>query len=427
MKQIRRFYTFLLVLLYSFAGAQDAENVRMTLNALCATDMHGRGYVNHGDSLAADYIAGRFATENALAFNGTYFQNFSFNINTFPEEMQMSIDGKDLVQGYHFLVDAASKSIKGTYELVWADSATLFDKEQFRKFNKKLKKKVIAFDVATFTCPESKQKLNEILRKNKFHAKAMIIVTHGKLTWSASQEQLKYAQFTVKSDKINRDNKTISFNVDAKFIKNYQTRNVISYIRGTDYPDKYIIISAHYDHLGRMGKYIYFPGANDNASGIAMMLDFVRMYRFHPPKYSIIFIAFAAEEAGLVGSKYYVDHPIVPLEKTRFVLNLDLVGTGKKGIAVVNATVFQDEMSILLEKEHFGKYNIPILQRGKAANSDHYWFSERGVHSFFIYQMGDYTYYHDIFDAPEKLLLEGYTSTFYLLRDFLREIQDRHM
>lgn len=428
MKITCRFRLFLAsLLIFSMASAQDAENVRMTLNALCAPEMHGRGYVNHGDSLAANYIADRFSNENAQAFNGSYFQNFGFNINTFPEEMQMNIDGKDLVQGYHFLVDAASKSIKGTFELAWADSATIFDKAQFKKFKKHLNRKVIAFDVSTFRSAESQKKLNELIRKNKFHAKAIIIVTYGKLTWDASLKQMKYAQFVVKAEKINRDSKQITFNVDAKFIKNYQTRNVISYIRGTDYPDKYIIISAHYDHLGRMGKYIYFPGANDNASGVAMMLDFVRMYRFHPPKYSIIFIAFAGEEAGLVGSKYYVEHPIVPLEKTRFVLNLDLMGTGKKGIAIVNGSIYQDEMSILIEKEHFGKYNLPMLQRGKAANSDHYWFSEKGVHSFFIYQMGDYTFYHDIFDAPDKLLLEGYTPTFYLLRDFLRELQDRHM
>ncbi|MCX6189303.1 MAG: M28 family peptidase [Bacteroidetes bacterium] len=428
MKYLQRFSLFVAAFfLLVSVRAQDAENAMTTMNALCASNMHGRGYVNHGDSLAANYIASRFEGENALSFNGNYFQNFSFNVNTFPNEMQLSIDGKDLVQGYHFLVDAASSSIKGTYELAWADSATIFDKRQFRAFKKNLKSKVIAFDVSSFRSIESRNKLNVILSTNKFHAKAIILVTKSKLTWSAEQTQLKYAQFIVKADKINRNNKSITFNVDAQLIKNYQTRNVIGYIRGSDYPDKYIIISAHYDHLGRMGKYVYFPGANDNASGIAMMLDFMRLYRFQPPKYTIVFIAFAGEEAGLVGSRYYTEHPIVPLEKTHFVLNLDLMGTGKNGIAVVNATVFPKEMSILLEKEHFGRYNLPILQRGKAANSDHYWFSEKGVHSFFIYQLGEYTYYHDLFDSPDQLHLEGYNASFFLLRDFLREIQDRHM
>jgi len=426
-KQIRLFLVSFCFLFSTATFAQDAENVRMTLNELCSPGMHGRGYVQHGDSLAADYIAGRLAAENVLTFNNNFFQDFNFNINTFPNEMQINIDGVDLVQGYHFLVDAASKSIKGTYEIAWADSATIFDKKQFRKFHKHLKKKVIAIDVSSFRSPESRKKMMSIIYKNRYKAKAIIIVTYGKLTWDAEQTQLKYARFTIKADKINRNSKTITFNVDAQLVKNYHSRNVIGYIRGSDYPEKYIIISAHYDHLGMMGKYIFFPGANDNASGVAMMLDFVRMYRFHPPKYTVIFIAFAGEEAGLIGSKYYVEHPLVPLEKTRFVLNLDLMGTGKNGITVVNGTVFPDEMSVLQMKEHFGRYHMNIEQRGKAANSDHYWFTQKGVHSFFIYQRGDYTYYHDIFDKPDQLELEGYTSTFYLLRDFLREFQDRHM
>ena len=427
MSQLLRLkFLLILLLAQTLVLAQDKEHVRVNLDALCAPGMHGRGYVEHGDSLAADYIAGKFADEHVLGFNDSYFQNFSFNVNTFPNEMQLGIDGIDLVQGYHFLVDPASNSIKGTYELAWCDSATLFNKSLYKAFKKSIKRKVIALDISSFRSPVSRAKLEKILA-NKLRAKAIIIITYGKLTWSVSQTQYKYAQFIVQADKISRESKSITFNVDASYIKQYKTRNVIGYIRGSDYPDKYIIISAHYDHLGRMGKYVYFPGANDNASGVAMMLDFVRMYRFHPPKYSIVFIAFAAEEAGLVGSKYYVDHPIVPLEKTRFVLNLDLMGTGKKGISIVNATVFPDEMSILIEKEHFGKYNLPMNQRGKAQNSDHYWFSEKGVHAFFIYQMGDYTHYHDVFDKPDELQLEGYTPTFFLLRDFLREIQDRHM
>ena len=95
--------------------------------------------------------------------------------------------------------------------MAWADSATIFDKAQFKKFKKHLNRKVIAFDVSTFRSVESQKKLNEIIRKNKFHAKAIIIVTYGKLTWDASQKQMKYAQFVVKADKINRDSKQITF------------------------------------------------------------------------------------------------------------------------------------------------------------------------------------------------------------------------
>jgi len=409
------------------AMAQDVEMARLNINNLCAPELHGRGYFEHGDSLAADYIAGKFAEEGLLAFNNSYFQDFNFNVNTFPGEMQLKVDNEDLVQGYSFLVDPASASITGTYELAWLDSSVIFDKPRYRAFKKNIKKKVIAFDGRDFKSDKLKALLKEIVKENKFKAKAIIVVTSGKLTWSVAQEQYPFAEFIVKDSKISPSSKTVTFNVEAKLVKNYHTRNVVGYIRGSDYPNKFVAITAHYDHLGRMGRYIYFPGANDNASGIAMMLDFISHYRYHHPKYSVLFIAFAGEEAGLVGSKYFVEHPIVPLTSIRFLMNIDLMGTGVDGITVVNGTVFETESSIMGESNHFKHYVPSIEYRGKAANSDHYWFSEKGVHAQFIYMRGKYTFYHDVFDRPEVLPLDGYVGTFQLIRDLLRMVMDKHM
>ena len=89
-----------------------------------------------------------------------------------------------------------------------------------------------------------------------------------------------------------------------------------------------------------MGKDVYFPGANDNASGVAMLLNLANYYskKENQPKCSIAFIAFAGEEAGLLGSKYFSEHPLIPLNKMKFLVNLDLLGTGDEGMMVVNAT-----------------------------------------------------------------------------------------
>lgn len=417
----------LLLLLALYAPAQDRENARLNMSYLCSPDMYGRGYYKHGDSIAANYIAQKFEEEGVEPINGSYYQEFAFNVNTFPGEMQMNIDGVDLVQGYSFLVDPSSASIEGTYDLAWLDSTVLFTKSLYKKFKKHIRDKVIVVDGSDFKSKEKKELLNTIIKGNKFKAKAILVVTSGKLTWSVSQEQAPFASFIVKSDKVNSGSRKVTFKVDAEFVKGYRTRNVVGFIRGTDYPDKYITITAHYDHLGQMGKYIYFPGANDNASGVAMLLDFVRHYRYYHPKYSVLFIAFAGEEAGLVGSKYFVDNPLVPLTKIRFLMNMDLMGTGAKGITVVNATVFPDETAMMFDINRFQRYVYAINQRGKAANSDHYWFTEKGVHSMFIYQMGDYTYYHDVYDSLEKLPLDGYAGTFYLIRDLLKEIMNRHL
>ena len=85
--------------------------------------------------------------------------------------------------------------------------------------------------------------------------------------------------------------------------------------------NEYIYIVGHYDHLGRMGKEVYFPGANDNASGISMILSLAKeLAQEEKTKYSMVFICFGSEEIGLVGSKYYTENPLVPLEKIKFLI-----------------------------------------------------------------------------------------------------------
>ena len=150
------------------------------------------------------------------------------------------------------------------------------------------------------------------------------------------------------------------------------------------------------------------------------MLDMATYFVKNPQKYTIAFIAFGAEEAGLVGSLYYVNNPLVPLSKTKFVFNMDLMGSGDKGATIVNATLFPKEFEILKTINEEGEYLSKIKARGKAANSDHYFFSEAGVPAFFIYLMGEYTHYHIPADSAKNLELGPYyEKSFLLVRDFI--------
>jgi Zn-dependent M28 family amino/carboxypeptidase len=193
---------------------------------------------------------------------------------------------------------------------------------------------------------------------------------------------------------------------------------VISYVKGTSAPDSFIVFTAHYDHLGQMGNETYFPGANDNASGSSMVLNLARYFSEHPLKYSVAVMSFSGEELGLLGSQYYVNHPLFPLGNIKFLVNLDIVGTGEEGIKVVNATEFPkqfDQLVKLNDREQLVKVVSP---RGKAANSDHYSFYEKGVPCFFIYTMGGIAAYHDVYDRAETLPLTDYDDLFKLLVDF---------
>ncbi len=136
----------------------------------------------------------------------------------------------------------------------------------------------------------------------------------------------------------------------------------------------------------------------------------------------MVFIAFGAAEAGILGSKYYVENPLFPLEKIKFVLNLDIMGTGDEGITVVNGTKHKKEFKKLskLNKKH--KYLSKIKIRGQAANSDHYWFSQRGIPAFFIYTLGGIKAYHDVYDRAETLPLTEFNDVRELLVKFLSKI-----
>ncbi|WP_289029912.1 M28 family peptidase, partial [uncultured Algoriphagus sp.] len=195
--------------------------------------------------------------------------------------------------------------------------------------------------------------------------------------------------------------------------------NVIGVLEGKSKKDEFVIVSAHYDHLGMMGTEACFNGTNDNAGGAAMLLDLARFYAKNPDlrKYSMAFIAFAGEEAGLVGSKAYTEKPVFPLENISLLINLDLVTNGQDGITVVNGRVFKKVYRSIKSINSEKEYLKAVKSRGKAANSDHYHFSEKGVKAIFIYLLGDYPYYHDINDTADKPSWAAYNDFFKLLVD----------
>ena len=161
-----------------------------------------------------------------------------------------------------------------------------------------------------------------------------------------------------------------------------------------------------------------FPGASDNASGTAMMLYLARYFSTHPQKYSIMYIAFSGEEAALIGSLYFTKHPVIPLKSIKFLTNIDIMGDATDGITVVNATEFPREFDELQKINTTNKLLPAIKSRGKAANSDHYYFTEAGVPSFFIYSDGGPGFYHDVYDRASTLSLNKVDNVAKLLIDF---------
>ena len=133
----------------------------------------------------------------------------------------------------------------------------------------------------------------------------------------------------------------IKINIQSE-VKTLQSQNVIASPSKIKNKLPTILITGHYDHLGGYGDDCFVSGANDNASGIALILDMVRHFKKHPIQANLIFLSCGGEEAGLIGSSYYVNHPSVPLSDLDLVIDFDLMGAGSKGIMVENGVNLPD-------------------------------------------------------------------------------------
>ena len=241
-------------------------------------------------------------------------------------------------------------------------------------------------------------------------------ISSEKLQWSVADYVTNFPMIKIASKSVNYDFSTVQLNIENKFKIALRTQNVIGQAVGKR--KKSIIISAHYDHLGMMGQ-VKFPGANDNASGVSLLLNLASYYSITPHKYNIIFICFGAEEAGLKGSKYFTEHPLLDLKKVKFLINIDIVGTGEEGIAIVNALEENKAAKKIGKINTSLNYFKKIKIRGQSPNSDHYWFSHHQVPSIFIYTMGGIQAYHDPLDKSETLPLNKIEDLYHLIIDFV--------
>lgn len=378
-------FTLCLSLILITASAQDKVTARNMVDTLASPFFWGRGYTNDGLKKAAALLSNEFKSYGLQPVSkGSYLQEFSFPVNTFPGKMDVTINDIKLTPGKDFIVSAESKGRKASGDLIKKDSIHFVD-------------------------PDNR----------------IMVSLEKKLTMSVATQAADYTQIHVLQGAIASAPSSIKVNVENKVINSFKTSNVVGLVKGTSRPDSVIVITAHYDHLGGMGDATYFPGANDNASGVSLLLNLAKYYSQNPQPYTIAFICFSGEEAGLIGSKYFSEHPIIPLEKMRFLINLDLAGTGDEGITVVNASIFTKEFEILKSINNEQNYFTQIKSRGKAANSDHYWFTEKGVRAFFIYALGGIKAYHDIDDRAETLPLTEYEDLFQLIVRFNERIM-RH-
>jgi len=401
--------------------SQDKPYATKVIETLASPSYHGRGYFKKGDLKAARYIRSQFRQHGLHYFGEDYFQEFPMAINVITGKTRLWVNKEQLAPGTEYLVAAFTPTVDEVYTPFFLFNDSLFDKEKDTRFaNEDLSGRIIITD-----------KYHANVKRNNYLNSPVLVLKddNENLWWHVSNARTPAPCFVgeVKRGAVPGDSITeVRIKVKSKFFPDYISQNVAGYVPGTIQPDTMIVFTAHYDHLGCMGRNACFPGANDNASGTAMVMDLARYYAGPEasPYYSMVFIALGGEEAGLVGARYCADHPLFDLSKVKFLVNLDMVGTGSDGITVVNGETYKSAFDTLQQINTRNGYLKQVKIRGESCNSDHCPFYEKGVPSVFIYTMGDgYNEYHTVNDKSPGLPLSGYNNLFRLLTDFVQSLE----
>lgn len=394
----------LVVVAISFSAhvlpAQRLHNGKSTIRKLCSPRFYGRGYQRDGHLKAAFWIGDKIQRLGLLPFQGSYLHPFiipSIVVAECPPSVMLN--GRKLLTGIDFQLHPASNS--GSIE--WnrgtrsASVALLYQKPPYLA--------------------------SELLEQHDSLGKpSALVYIHPRLTNGIATQRVPFPVLELSEsfakDKLYTLNAQVRTSIQSK-VRSY---NVAGLIHGKD-TTKTILIGAHYDHLGGYPGGTYYPGASDNASGIALWLSLAHYFaqKKHIPPCNLLFVAFGGEEIGLLGSAAFVRQYYPTVRTLAFMLNLDIAGTGDAGITVVNSTVFQEHFRTLTQLNNSLNLIPKLFTRGKAPISDHHWFTEEGIPSLYLYTMSNHpTYYHQVQDKPASVSLSHFVPLGRLLVHFIQ-------
>ena len=212
--------------------------------------------------------------------------------------------------------------------------------------------------------------------------------------------------------------------------KQYNAINVLGLIKGSTKSNKYIVISAHYDHEG-IKKDIIYNGADDNASGVSALFSFAEHFKKFPPKHSVILAAFDAEELGLQGSKYYVNNTVVPKKDIVANINMDMISRSDKKELFAVGTAFNDKFKRIVEayKPPYHKVKLKTGHDGYDSldnwtySSDHASFYKEDI-PFLYFGVEDHEDYHEPTDDYKNIQPEFYKEAVKVIISVFKKIDN---
>ena len=414
---MKKLFLLILAAVTMQLGAQDLAHYKKIIKELSSAKYQGRGYAEDGANKAGKWIAKEFAKVGA---DEVICQPFRLNINTFPGKMEVSIDGKKQIPGVDFTVREFNPSLKGEFKLYYIDTLNYNPDKIFADLASQEYKGAFVVCDFMFTYKHSAD-FKKLQSKKECSNSGMLYTWEAPLKfYKAYGEKVREKPILWVRPDFPKDAKTIKVDMENEFLQDYECFNVIAKVEGKRHDSCYVF-TAHYDHLGKLGKKTFYAGAHDNASGTAAIITLAAHYAQNKPEYDMYFIAFSGEDAYLRGSEWYAEHPLVPLAQIKYLFNIDMIGDNNP---VQYCEVSDPGMKgyPLFEKINGEKGLFEALNRGElAGNSDHYPFAQRNVPCIFLENKeGDaFKYYHTVFDTWENAIFSSYEPTFKLIKEFI--------
>ena len=416
---MKKLFLLLLAAVTVQLGAQDLAHYKKIVKELSSAKYQGRGYAEDGANKAGKYLEKEFIKTGA---DKVICQPFTLNINTFPGKMEVSVDGKKYIPGVDFTVREFNPGLKGEFKIYYIDTLNYNPDKIFADLETPEYKGAFVVCDFMFTYKHAAD-FKHLNSKEHSSCSGMLYTWEAPLKfYKAYGEKVREKPILWVRPDFPKDAKTIKVNMENKFLENYECFNVIAKVEGKRHDSCYVF-TAHYDHLGKLGKKTFYPGAHDNASGTATVVTLASHYAKNKPEYDMYFIAFSGEDSNLHGSEYYALNPLVPLSQIKYLINLDMIADnnplqycevsneGMKGFAVFE--------QINAEKGYFKAMDRQEI----AGNSDHWPFAQRNVPCIFLMNEGGdaYKYYHTVYDTYKNSIFTNYEPIFNLIKDFVEK------
>jgi len=454
------FFSFLTVFFFGcskgvFEKAIDSvsvENLMEPVNYLASEELQGRLAGSEGYDLAAEYVAGLFKKYNLKSpFDSSFFQYFEVEHNSIiGSDFRIISNGikKKYKLGHDYVCRGMTGTAEVTAPVVFCGYGISKPESGYDDYeNTDVRDKIVmVFRYNPVWKPKSGKWHSPSPRaKAKIAAEngavGIIFVSApnnnpkrtiiGSVAHGEGKQYIDFPQIHIDNpqsdDFFNNSGMTLAdaqekidslktphsfplatkakISIKAEYTKNKRTMNVVGMVPGSHpvLKNEFVVIGAHLDHVGTQAGEIYFPGANDNASGVAVILEIARIFNKYKlaPKRSVMFVAFSAEESGLHGSEYFIENPPVPVNNIFAMINFDCVGQGDS-IKVGGGKSAPDLWNIAQYIDiRYTKLMSQSTWGGGGADATP--FFNKGIPTLYYNTTNGYEHLHMTTDTPETL------------------------